>query len=111
MTKSEASSEAELTSHEANYNLVAAALATAAATMLTLLTTLGTTSLVLQSVWLKTLLELELLTLEFALIVSVIALIKRGEGGKKRLTLIAAFLVILGTLLLWTSATTLIVSS
>ncbi|MBI3840443.1 MAG: hypothetical protein HY297_00555 [Thaumarchaeota archaeon] len=101
----------DLTPHEANYNLIAAAIATAAATMLTLLTTLGTTSIVLESALLKTLLELELLTLEFSLIVSVTALMKRGERDKRRLALVSAFLLIIGTLLLWTSATFLIMTS
>ena len=102
--------EKELSPHEANYNLIAAAIATAAATMLTLLTTLGTTSSVLGSSVLKTLLEMELLTLEFSLIISVIALVRRGEREKRRLSLVSAFLLILGTLLLWTSATLLILS-
>ena len=103
--------EEELSPHEANYNLIAAAIATASATMLTLLTTLGTTSIVLGSVLLKTLLEMELLLLEFSLIVSVVALIRRGAPEKKRLALASSFLLILGTLLLWTSATLLIVSA
>ena len=56
------------TAHEANYNLIAAALATASATMLTLLATLETTGSVLGSVPLKLLLEAQLLTVEVALI-------------------------------------------
>ena len=105
------SGEKELTPHEGNYNLIAAAIATAAATTLTLLTTLGTTSLVLESLTLKTLLEAELLMLEFSLIVSVVALVRRGERDKRRLVLASAGLLILGTLLLWTSATEIILSS
>jgi len=94
-------------SHEANYNLIAAALATAAATMLTLLTTLGTTSVTGNST-LKLLLEAQLLVIEVALILSVVSLLRRGEGTKKRLVLASAVLVVLGTLLLWVSATMII---
>src|SRR5713101_5195855 len=61
-------------SHEANYNLIAAALATATATMLTLLTTLGTTS-VTGNPTLKLLLEAQLLVIEVALILSVVSLL------------------------------------
>ncbi len=98
-------------SHEANYNLIAAALATAAATMLTLLTTLGTTASVLASGALKALLEAQLLVIEIALILSVVSLLRRGEGIKRRLVVASAVLVVLGTLLLWVSATTIILSA
>ena len=73
----------ELTPHEANYNLIAAAIATAAATMLTLLTTLGTVDIVSRSSLLKGLLEAELLVIEFSLIVSVIALAAEGPGREE----------------------------
>ncbi len=96
-------------SHEANYNLIAAALATAAATMLTLLTTLGTTP-VLGSPTLKILLEAQLLVIEIALILSVVSLLRRREETKRRLVLASAVLVVLGTLLLWVSATVIILS-
>ena len=99
---------AELTPHEANYNLIAAAVATAAATMLTLLTTLGTVDIVSRSGLLKGLLETELLVIEFSLIVSVVALLRRGQDEKRRLVFGSAFLLIFGTLLLWMSATILI---
>ncbi len=98
----------ELTPHEANYNLIAAAIATAAATMLTLLTTLGTADIISKSGLLKGLLEAELLVIEFSLIVSVVALLRRGQSEKRRLVLGSAFLLIFGTLLLWLSATMLI---
>jgi hypothetical protein len=75
----------ELTPHEANYNLIAAAIATAAATMLTLLTTLGTVDIVSRSSLLKGLLEAELLVIKFSLIVSVIALLRRRQGEKRKL--------------------------
>lgn len=102
------SGTSELTPHEANHNLIAAAIATAAATMLTLLTTLGTVDIVSRSSLLKGLLEAELLVIEFSLIVSVVALLRRGQTEKRRLVLGAAFLLIFGTLLLWLSATTII---
>ena len=102
------SNETELTPHEANYNLIAAAIATAAATMLTLLTTLGTVDIVSRSTLLKSLLEAELLVIEFSLIVSVVALLRRNLGEKRRLVLGSAYLLIFGTLLLWLSATLLI---
>ena len=92
-------------SHEANYNLIAAALATAAATMLTLLTTLGTTGQVMGSLTLKSLLEMELLAIELALILSVVSLLRRGEAIKRQLVRVSALFVVLGTLLLWFSAT------
>ena len=98
----------ELTPHEANYNLIAAAIATAAATMLTLLTTLGTVDIVSRSALLKGLLEAELLVIEFSLLVSVVALLRRGQAEKRMLVLGSASLLILGTLLLWLSATTII---
>ena len=100
--------ESELTPHEANYNLIAAAVATAAATMLTLLTTLGTVDIVSKSALLKDLLEAEVLVIELSLLVSVVALIRRGQGDKRRLVLASSFLLILGTLLLWFSATDII---
>ena len=86
----------ELTPHEANYNLIAAAIATAAATMLTLLTTLGTADIISKSGLLKGLLEAELLVIEFSLIVSVVALLRRGQSEKRRLVLGSAFLLIFG---------------
>jgi hypothetical protein len=98
-------------SHEANYNVIAAALATAAATMLTLLTTLGTTSEIMGSATLKSLLEAELLVIEMALILSIISLLRRGEEIKRQLVRGSAVLVVLGTLLLWLSATIIIVSA
>jgi len=98
----------ELTPHEANYNLIAAAIATASATMLTLLTTLGTVDIISRSSLLKGLLESELLVIEFSLLVSVVALLRRGQSAKRTLVLGSAFLLIAGTLLLWLSATMLI---
>jgi len=101
---------AEATSpHESHYDLVAAAIATAAATMLTLLTTLGSTNAsIVSSLLLKSLLEVQLLVLEFALIVGVLALLRRDQERKRSLVVMSAGLLILGTLLLWMSATYLI---
>ena len=96
------------TAHEANYNLIAAALATASATMLTLLATLETTGSVLGSVPLKFLLEAQLLTVEVALILSVVSLVRRNEETKRKLVIASAVLVVIGTLLVWVSATVLV---
>jgi hypothetical protein len=96
---------AEPSSHEVNYNVIAAAIATAAATMLTLLTTLGTTDKVMTSIMLKGLLETELLVIELALILSIISLLRRGEEVKRQLVRLSSALVVSGTLLLWLSAT------
>ena len=76
--------------------------------MLTLLTTLGTVEIVSRSALLKGLLEAELLVIEFSLLVSVVALLRRGQTEKRTLVLGSASLLILGTLLLWLSATTII---
>ena len=111
MSEAEPKPAAGPTPHESNYNLIAAALATAAATMLTLLTTLGATSSVLASTLMKLLFEAQLLDIEFALILSVVALVKWGERIKRRLVLSSAVLVVTGTLLLWLSATVIIASS
>ena len=77
---------------------------TTAATMLTLPKTLGTTS-ASGSYTLKLLLKAQLLVIEVALILSVVSLLRRGEEVKRRLVLASAVLVVLGTLLLWVSAT------
>lgn len=107
MTKTE-----QVPAHESHYDLVAAAISTASATMLTLLTTLGGTNLtIVASSLLKALLELELLILELALIIGVVALLRRNESNKRQLVISSALLLILGTLLLWLSATILIVST
>ena len=83
--------------HESHYDLVAAAIATAAATMLTLLTTLGSSnSSIESSILLRGLLEVELLVLEFALLVGVVALLQRNEARKRRFTFASASLLILG---------------
>jgi hypothetical protein len=98
--------------HESHYDLVAAAIATAAATMLTLLTTLGSSNSSIESSnLLRALLEVELLVLEFALLVGVVALLQRNEARKRRFTFASASLLILGTILLWLSATIIIASA
>jgi len=98
--------------HESHYDLVAAAIATAAATMLTLLTTLGSSnSSIESSLLLRSLLEVELLVLEFSLLVGVVALLQRNELRKRRFTFASALLLILGTILLWLSATIIIATA
>ena len=101
-----------LSQHESHYDLVSAAIATAAATMLTLLTTLGSTNHQIESSdLLRVLLETQLLVLELALIIGVIALLRRRESQKRQLVVTSASLLIIGTLLLWLSATLLIASA
>jgi hypothetical protein len=101
-----------LSEHESHYDLVSAAIATSAATMLTLLTTLGSTNHQIESSnLLRVLLETQLLVLELALIIGVIALLRRKESQKRQLVVASASLLILGTLLLWLSATLLIASA
>jgi hypothetical protein len=107
---SDKSTAAGPSSHEVNYNVIAAAIATAAATMLTLLTTLGTTDKVMASVMLRGLLEAELLVLELALILSIVSLLRRGEEIKRQLVRFSSALVVSGTLLLWFSATLILFS-
>ena len=100
----------ELLPHEAHYNLIAAALATAAATILTLLTTLGTADVGASGEGLKALLESELLVIETTLIVSVVALLRHSAAEKKRLVIFSSFLLIAGTVLIWLHATVIIFS-
>jgi len=95
--------------HEPHYDVLSAAVAGAAATMLTLLTTLGSTNTsISNNFFLKVLFEAELLVLETALMVGIVGLVRRSEGQKRKLSHLAAFILILGTLLLWISATVLV---
>jgi hypothetical protein len=55
---------------------------------------------------LKGLLEAELLVIELALILSIVSLLRHGEATKKLLVHMSSALVVVGTLLLWFSATT-----
>ncbi len=94
---------------EPHYDVLAAGVAGASATMLTLLTVFGSSSsLIGGSLFLKILFEAQLLVLELALIVGIIALIRRAEAQKKLLSHISGALLIGGTLLLWLSATIII---
>jgi hypothetical protein len=96
---------------EPHYDVLAAGVAGASATMLTLLTVLGTTnSSVEGSAFLKILFEGQLLLLELALISGIAALMRRAESQKKTLSHISSYLLIGGTLLLWLSATIIIES-
>jgi hypothetical protein len=98
--------------HEPHYDVLAAGVAGAAATILTLLTVLGATNSVLVgSANLKGLLEVQLLTLELALITGIAALMNRAETRKKLLSHLSGYLLIAGTLLLWVSATIIIVTT
>jgi hypothetical protein len=98
--------------HEPHYDVLAAGVAGASATILTLLTVLGATnSILIGSSNLKALLEVQLLTLELALITGIAALMNREESRKKLLSHVSGYLLISGTLLLWVSATIIIVTT
>ena len=56
----------------------------------------------------KLLFEAQLLVLELGLIVGILALIRREESQKKFLSHLSGALLIIGTLLLWLSATIII---
>jgi hypothetical protein len=95
--------------HEPHYDVLAAAVAGASATMLTLMTVLGSVnSTIAANMFLKDLFEVEILVLEVALITGLGALIKREDSAKKNLSHASAGLLIVGTLLLWLSATLLV---
>jgi hypothetical protein len=86
--------------------VLAAAVAGAAATMLTLLTVLGSTNSQINSTDLmKGLFESQLIVLETALILGTASLMRRNDNAKKLLAKMSAWLLIGGTLLLWLSAT------
>ncbi|MDA4130912.1 MAG: hypothetical protein OK457_09090 [Thaumarchaeota archaeon] len=94
---------------EPHYDVLAAGVAGASATMLTLLTVFGSSSSsVGGSVLFKLLFEAQLLVLELALIAGVMALIRRAEDQKRILSHLSGALLIAGTLLLWLSATIII---
>jgi len=98
--------------HEPHYIVLAAGVAGASATILTLLTVLGATnSILVGSANLKSLLEIQLLTLELALITGITATMNREESRKKLLSHLSGYLLIAGTLLLWVSATIIIVTT
>jgi hypothetical protein len=98
--------------HEPHYDVLAAGVAGASATILTLLTVLGATnSILIGSSNLKGLLEVQLLILELALITGIAALMNREESRKKLLSHLSGYLLISGTLLLWVSATIIIVTT
>ncbi|MDA4112313.1 MAG: hypothetical protein OK439_07205, partial [Thaumarchaeota archaeon] len=93
------------------YDVLAAGVAGASATMLTLLTVLGTNSALGGTPLLKILFEAQLLVLELALISGIMALIRRIDSQKKTLSHLSGALLIVGTLLLWLSATIIIAST
>jgi hypothetical protein len=83
--------------HEPHYDVLSAAVAGTAATMLTLLAMLGgsgaTTTL------LKMLFDSQLVVLELALVAGISGLIRRRESQKRMLSHTSAILLILGTVL------------
>jgi hypothetical protein len=94
---------------EPHYDVLAAGVAGASATILTLLTVLGATnSTLVSTIYLKVLLEAQLLLLELALIFGIAALISRSDTHKKTLSHLSGYILIGGTLLLWVSATIII---
>jgi hypothetical protein len=95
--------------NEPHIEVLAAAVAGAAATMLTLLTVLGSTNLkIIDSLLMKSLFESQLIVLETALILGTASLMHRKDQVKKLLAKMSAWLLIGGTLLLWISATILV---
>jgi hypothetical protein len=95
--------------NEPQFEVLAAAVAGAAATMLTLLTVLGSTnSFITSSQLMKGLFEAQLVVLETALIFGTASLMRRSDPIKKSLAKMSAWLLIGGTLLLWLSATILV---
>ena len=83
--------------HEPHYDVLFAAVAGTAATMLTLLVMLGGSGAT--SNFLKILFDSQLVVLEFAMISGIIGLIQRKESRKKILSHAAAALLIAGTIL------------
>jgi hypothetical protein len=95
--------------NEPHTEVLAAAVAGAAATMLTLLTVLGSTNLqIISNTTMKALFESQLIVLETALIFGTAALMRKSDAAKALLAKTSAVLLIGGTLLLWLSATILI---
>ncbi len=98
--------------HEPHYDVLAAGVAGASATILTLLTVLGATnSALVGTAYLKILLDSQLLLLELALISGIAALINREDSRKRVMSHLSGYLLIAGTLLLWVSATIIIETS
>jgi len=97
------------TNEPLHLEVLSAAVAGAAATMLTLLTVLGSTnSFITGNAYMKLLFEAQLLVLETSLIFATASLMRKSDLLKTRLARLSAWLLIGGTLLLWLSATILV---
>ena len=83
--------------HDPHYDVLSAAVSGTAATMLTLLAMLGGSGA--NTVYLKVLFDSQLAVLELALIFGVSGLIRKTDSQKRRLSHLAAILIIVGTLL------------
>ena len=83
--------------HEPHYDVLAAAVAGTAATMLTLLAMLGGTGL--SSIPSKMLFDAQLVVLELAMVTGITGIIRRSETTKRKLTHSSAILLIAGTIL------------
>ena len=88
---------AEKLIHEPHYDVLAAAVAGTAATMLTLLAMLGGSGAT--SMYQKGLYDAQLAVLELALITGISGIIRRSESQKKMLSHSSAVLLIVGTIL------------
>lgn len=86
-----------LSIHEPHYDVLSAAVAGTAATMLTLLAMLGGTGAT--TMYLKELYDSQLVVLELALVAGISGIISRGDSQKKNLSHVSAILLILGTVL------------
>ena len=83
--------------HDQHYDVVAAAVSGTAATMLTLLAMLGGNSA--NTEFLRMLFDAQLVVVELAMIVGIAGLIRRDEVQKRELSHTAAFLLVVGTIL------------
>ena len=83
--------------HEPHYDVLSAAVAGTASTMLTLLAMLGGSGA--NTVFLKMLFDAQLIVLEFALVAGISGLIQRIESRKKTLSHLSAVFLIAGTIL------------
>ncbi len=86
--------------HEPHYDVLAAAIAGTSATVLTLLAMLGGGS----SGVMKMLYDAQLWAIEFALVVGMTGLIVRSAENNRRLSHVAAILLVIGTILITVSA-------
>lgn len=83
--------------HDPHYDVLSAAISGTSATMLTLLAMLGGSGAT--TVYLKVLFDSQLVVLELALIFGVSGIIRKPDSEKRRLSHVAAVLLIAGTIL------------